>query len=89
MWLKVVIVFLFIGLAVSLFTGFGFLMKNRGRDQESKAVWYSLSVRLIIATLLMGVIIYGIYTGQLGSQAPWDMHGVPLPAAQPAPADKP
>ena len=72
MWLKVVIVFLFIALSISLFTGLGFLMKNQGRDQESRAVWYSLTVRLVLAGLLMGFIIYGVYTGQLGSNAPWD-----------------
>lgn len=72
MWLKVVIVFLFVALTISLFTGLGFLMKNQGKDQESRAVWYSLTVRLVLAGLLMGVIIYGIYTGQLASKAPWD-----------------
>lgn len=72
MWLKVVIVFLFIALTASLFTGLGFLIKNQGQDQEGRAVWYSLSVRLILAGLLLGFIAYGIYTGQLHSQAPWD-----------------
>lgn len=84
MWLKVVIVFLFIGLAISLFTGFGFLMKNQGKDQESRALWYSLSVRLVLAALLMGFIIYGVYTGKLGSKAPWDMRRVQPPATEQA-----
>ena len=72
MWLKVVIVFLFIALSISLFTGLGFLMKNQGKDQESRALWYSLTVRLILAVLLLGFITYGMYTGKLGSKAPWD-----------------
>lgn len=83
MWIKVVIVFLFIALCVSLFTGLGFVLKNKGEDQESRAAWYSLTVRLILVTLLMGFLIYGVYTGQLGSKAPWDMRRVQQPAADP------
>lgn len=91
MWLKVVIVFLFIALTISLFTGLGFLIKNQGRDQESRAVWYSLTVRLVLAGLLMGFIIYGVYTGQLGSKAPWDArYAKERQAPQPeAPATEP
>jgi succinate dehydrogenase/fumarate reductase cytochrome b subunit len=69
MWIKVVIVLLFIALVVSLFSGYVLLMKDKG---SSNRTWNSLSVRLILATLLMGFLIYGIYTGQLGSNAPWD-----------------
>jgi uncharacterized membrane protein YsdA (DUF1294 family) len=67
--LKVIIVILFIALLVSLASGFIFLVKDKGTTRRT---WHSLSVRLLLATLLMGTIGYGVYTGQLGSRAPWD-----------------
>jgi len=69
MWLKVVIVVLFIALCFSLFSGLFFLFKDRGTTMRT---WQSLSVRLALATALMGFLFYGVYTGQLGSKAPWD-----------------
>ena len=72
--LKVIILLLFFALVVSLFSGFTFLMKDQG---STRRTWYALSVRLLLAVLLMGFLIYGIYTGQLGSQAPWDVQRAP------------
>lgn len=69
MWIKVVIVLLFIALVVSLFSGYVFLLKDKGNTRRT---WNSLSIRLVLAALLMGFLIYGVYTGQLGSKAPWD-----------------
>jgi hypothetical protein len=69
MWIKIIIVFLFVALLISLSSGFVFLMKDRGNTRRT---WYALSVRLLLATLLMGFLIFGIYTGRLGSNAPWD-----------------
>jgi hypothetical protein len=69
MWIKVIIVFLFVALLISLSSGFVFLVKDRGNTQRT---WYALSVRLVLAALLMGFLIFGIYTGRLGSNAPWD-----------------
>ncbi len=69
MWLKVIIVLLFIALVASLFSGYVFLLKDKG---SSFRTWNSLSVRLTLAALLMGFVIYGVYTGRLGSNAPWD-----------------
>ena len=90
MWLKVVIVILFVALVISLFTGLSFLIKDRTAERRSSRTWYALSVRLILASLLMGFIVYGVYTGQLGSNAPWDARYAdklsPPPAAEPAPA---
>jgi len=74
MWLKAVIVVLFFALVVSLFSGFVFLMKDEGATRRT---WNSLTVRLCLAALLMGFLIYGIYTGQLGSKAPWDAQRAP------------
>lgn len=69
MWLKVVIIVLFIALLVSLFSGLAFLLKDQGTTFRT---WNSLTVRLCLAALLIGFLIYGVYTGQLGSRAPWD-----------------
>ena len=69
MWLKVVIVVLFIALVISLFTGFAFLIKDQGSGMR---MWKSLSVRVTLVVLLMGFVFYGIFTGKLGSNAPWD-----------------
>jgi hypothetical protein len=69
MWIKVVIVLLFIALVVSLFSGYVFLLKDQGTTRRT---WNSLTLRLILAVLLMGFLMYGLYTGQLGSKAPWD-----------------
>jgi hypothetical protein len=69
MWLKIIIVLLFIALCISLFSGFFMLMKDKG---SSMRTWNSLTLRLVLAALLMGTIVYGVYTGQLGSKAPWD-----------------
>ncbi len=69
MWLKIIIVVLFLALVVSLFSSLAFLIKDQGSTMRT---WHTLSLRLILAGLLMGFLIYGLYTGQLGSNAPWD-----------------
>jgi len=79
MWIKVIIVLLFIALVVSLFSGYVFLIKDQGTTRRT---WHSLTVRLILAVLLMGFLIYGVYTGRLASQAPWDHPASQAPAAQ-------
>jgi len=74
MLLKVIIVVLFIALTISLFSGLAFLVKDMGTTRRT---WYALGVRLALATLLMITVVYGIYTGQLGSNAPWDARKLP------------
>lgn len=71
MWLKVVIVLLFLALLASLTGGFWFLIKDQGTTRRT---WYALSVRLVLAVVLIGLLIYGLRTGQLGSHAPWDAY---------------
>ena len=81
MWIKVVIVFLFVALVISLFTGLGFLISDKGEKTAGgrSRVWNTLCVRLLLASLLIGFIIFGVYTGQLGSNAPWDQRrAIPL-----------
>jgi len=72
MWLKIVIVLLFVALVISLFTGLAFLFQDREKDGKSRRLWNALTVRLVLAALLIGFLIYGVFTGQLGSNAPWD-----------------
>jgi hypothetical protein len=69
MWLKTVIVVLFIALVISLFSGLNFLIRDQGVGRRT---WNALAVRLTFATLLMSFIAYGLFTGQLRSNAPWD-----------------
>lgn len=71
MGLKLLIVIVFLALLVSLSSGLIFLFRDRGTT-DSRRTWYSLTVRLSLAALLMGLVIYGLYTGQLRSHAPWD-----------------
>lgn len=73
--LKALIVILFIGVVISLFSGLTFLFKDTNRS-DSKRTLYALGVRIGLATALLLTISYGLYTGQLrmGASAPW--HGV-------------
>ena len=71
MLLKIAIVVLFIGVLVSLSSGLVFLLKDIGAP-ESKRTVYALGVRVTLAASLLGLIVYGIYSGQLGDRAPWD-----------------
>jgi len=70
MWLKVVIVLLFIGIVISLSSGLVFLVKDFGNSK--RRTLYSLATRITLASLMMGLIVYGYYSGQLFSTAPWD-----------------
>ena len=69
--LKTVIVLLMIALVASLASGLVFLMSDQG-NPEKKGLFTSLGVRLGIGACLLLVILYGVMTGQLGHQNPWD-----------------
>lgn len=73
MWLKIIILVLFIGIVASLGGGLRFLLKDVGVP-ESKRTLYALGIRVCLATLMMALIFYGLSTGILTSQAPWDSH---------------
>jgi hypothetical protein len=53
---------------VSLFCGLYFLLTDRGRSSRTVN---SLFLRVGFSVLLLLVLIYGFYTGELGSHAPW------------------
>ena len=69
--LKTAIVLLMIALVASLASGLVFLMSDQGNPQK-KRLFTSLGVRLGIGAGLQLVIHYGVMTGQLGHQNPWD-----------------
>lgn len=69
MEIKTVVIVLFIALVISLFSGLVFFVKDQG---SSKRTFYSLGTRLVIAALLFAATAYGLYTGELGNQVPWD-----------------
>ena len=70
MLLKMLVVILFIGVIASLTSGLVFLLKDI--QSPTKRTLYALGIRITLASLLLGTIFYGLYTGQLGSGAPWD-----------------
>jgi hypothetical protein len=69
--LKAAIVLLMLALVASLGSGFYFLMVDQG-DKTSRRTLHSLGVRLTLACGLVGLIVYGVATGQLGHRNPWD-----------------
>ena len=75
MWLKILIVVLFISVVVSLTSGLVFLLKDLETSQ-SKRTLYALGIRITLAALLLLTIFYGFYTGQLTSTAPWEARGL-------------
>lgn len=83
--LKAIIIFLLIGVVVSLFSGLVFLFRDSDRT-DSKRTLYALGVRVTFAGALLIAVFYGFYTGELrlGTNAPWHSHQHPgeLPEAE-------
>jgi uncharacterized membrane protein len=69
--LKFLIVLFMVMLVASLVAGAVFLMIDQG-DRTKRRLLHSLGVRVSLAIGLMGLIIYGVATGQLGRANPWD-----------------
>lgn len=68
MWIKPLIVILLVLLLISLGSSFVFLMKDQGATRRTLR---GLGIRVSLAAALVGVIAYGMSTGQLRSKAPW------------------
>ncbi|MGH8354358.1 MAG: twin transmembrane helix small protein [Pseudomonas sp.] len=66
--LKAAIVFLLLATLVSLFSGLFFLVKDQGR---SSRLVNALTVRVTLAALILVLIAWGFYSGQLANHAPW------------------
>ncbi len=75
--LKTAIVLLMVALVASLGSGFYYLMIDQGAKDKRRTL-NSLGVRLALAICLMGLIIYGVATGQLGNRNPWDAGPQPV-----------
>lgn len=71
MWLKVTILLLLAALAVSLFSGLFFLMKDTGNQGRLVT---ALTVRISLTVAVVLLLVYGFWSGQLGWNAPW-LHG--------------
>ncbi|MNY77423.1 hypothetical protein D3C86_2173170 [compost metagenome] len=57
-----------VAVAVSLFSGLFFLVKDEGR---SSRVVNSLTVRVTLTALTVALIAWGFYSGQLVPQVTW------------------
>ncbi|MEM6707523.1 MAG: DUF2909 domain-containing protein [Pseudomonadota bacterium] len=82
--LKPLIVFLLIGILISLFSGLLFLFQDVD-EKNSKRTLYALGLRVTLAGALMVTLVYGVYSGQLrfGTRAPWQhQQAVEAPGAQ-------
>lgn len=63
MLLKILIACVFLAMVTSLAAGAGFLIKDGGR---SRRVLISLKLRVALAALLLALLVYGFYFGDLG-----------------------
>ena len=66
--LKLFIVILFFLLIISLSSAAFFLIKDQGKKRRTL---YALLTRVTLAVSLLGLISYGIATGELKVNAPW------------------
>lgn len=64
MLLKILIACVFLAMVTSLAAGAGFLIKDGGR---SRRVLVSLKLRVGLAALLLALLVYGFYIGNLGT----------------------
>ena len=69
MWIKIIIVILFIANLLALGSAFYTLISDQGRGGKRTA--WLLLLRVSLAALLLLVLAYGFYTGDLGVSAPW------------------
>jgi NADH:ubiquinone oxidoreductase subunit 6 (subunit J) len=70
LFIKIIIVVLFIGLVISLTSSLIFILKDV--ESQRKRGLYALGIRLGLASILMFTIFFGLSSGYLGSNAPWD-----------------
>lgn len=71
MGLKILIIVLFIGMVISLFTGLTFMVKDKGSKTRQRT---ALGFRLFFGISLIAAVYYGVGNGTLQFGAPWDKH---------------
>ncbi|MGM8934507.1 twin transmembrane helix small protein [Pseudomonas neustonica] len=69
MWLKVAILVLLAAVVCSLFSGLFFLMKDT--DNRSGRLVKALTLRITLTVLLVALIGYGFWSGELRWSTPW------------------
>jgi len=68
--LKTIIIILLVLVLISVASSLVFLFVDRG-NPEKKRILYGLGFRVTIGAIIIILILYGVYSGQLGNQAPW------------------
>ena len=68
--LKTLIIFVVVLLLISLGASLVFLLLDQGKT-DSKRTVYALGARVTFAVILILLVIYGLYTGELGNSVPW------------------
>ena len=68
MWLKALILILFLAVVASLGTGFYFLLTD---NSGSSNLLRSLKVRISLTVIIMLIIVIAWLHGDIHSQAPW------------------
>ena len=65
---RALVIVLFLAIVVALFSSLWSLMRNPsgGHATVNRLAW-----RVILSVALVLLLIYGFYTGQIHSQAPW------------------
>lgn len=66
--IKVIILVLLLGVVFSLTGAAVFFFKDQG---QTRRTLYMLGLRVLLATLLLLTIAYGLWSGQLELSAPW------------------
>ena len=68
--LKTLIIFVVVLLLISLGASLVFLLLDQVKT-DSKRTVYALGARVTFAVILILLVIYGLYTGELGNSVPW------------------
>ena len=68
--LKTIIIILLVLVLISLASSLVFLFVDRG-NPEKKRILYGLGFRVTLGAIILILIFYGVYSVQLGNQAPW------------------
>ncbi len=69
MFIKVLVVLLFIGNVAALGTAFVTLMKDQGVESKRTAKW--LMIRVSLAAALILTVSYGVWSGDIAISSPW------------------